>query len=187
MNIKKQIKSEEQLKQYNIFNDTNLLNIIKEKFDDSDNMLFEMSYKLYQLSNNTTEKYVIDLDEIYTWVGFMNKRDAKTLITNKFMENIDYKCVCINMNDSTRKKHNYDKIFLSVSCFKKFCMLANTKISDKIYDYYINFEEIILKYLQEQYINTSIQLLHQTQQLEESRYIIGKQHKVISRMQTTHT
>ena len=37
-------------------------------------------------------------------------------------------------------------------------MKADTKESDKIYDYYIKIEEIIFKYLNEQYTNTTIQL-----------------------------
>ena len=141
----------------NILNDDKLISIIKEELNETDNILFEMSYKLYQVSYNNTDKFVINFNDIYKWVGFTQKCHAKTLLINKFKENEDYKLIISRSRDNSRQAitrgRNSEQILLTIQCFKKFCMKAETKESDKIYDYYIKLEEIIFKYIQEHYNN----------------------------------
>jgi hypothetical protein len=43
------------------------------------------------LNYNTTNDFVIDLDDVWKWVGFSVKIKAKTLLEKYFKEEIDYK------------------------------------------------------------------------------------------------
>ena len=70
--------------QVNIFNDDNLIRLIKEEFNENDNQLFQMSFQLYNSSYNKPNDYIIDLDNIWKWIGFSKKCYAKTLLITKF-------------------------------------------------------------------------------------------------------
>ena len=103
--------------------------------------------------------FVINFDDIYKWIGFNRKDNAKRLLIKEFTENMHYKILLLareeqkinQIIDENRGGHNQEKILLTINCFKKFCMKACTKEADKIYDYYIKMESIILKYTQEQF------------------------------------
>ena len=77
--------------QVNIFNDDKLIRLIKEEFNENDNQLFQMSFQLYNSSYNKPNEYIIDLDEIYKWIGFNRKDNAKKLLVANFKETDDYK------------------------------------------------------------------------------------------------
>ena len=87
---------------------------------------------------------------IYKWVGFSRKDHAKRLLIDKFNENEDYK---INTNNhlliksNHRRGRNKEIIFLTLNCFKKFCINAKTKDSNKIYDLFTINEKEIFKYI----------------------------------------
>lgn len=118
--------------------------------------LFELNYKIYTSTKNNPEEFIVDLDEVYKWVGFSRKDNAKTLLESKnadkknlFEINKDY----IIKKVFLAKQENLDgrpsnKILLTIKCFKKYCLKASTQQSDKIYDYYIKMEEIITKYIE---------------------------------------
>ena len=89
--------------QINIFNDDNLIRLIKEEFNNNDNQLFQMSFKLFNISHNKPNDYIIDLDDVYKWIGFSTKGHAKTLLITKFKEGIHYK---MNKEVFTRTRKN---------------------------------------------------------------------------------
>ena len=52
------------------------------------------NHPLNQLSRdnyNTRKEFVVELDKNWKWVGFGRKGDAKSLLVNNFIENVDYK------------------------------------------------------------------------------------------------
>jgi hypothetical protein len=77
--------------QINIFNDDNLIRLIKEEFNENDNQLFKMSFQLYNISHNKPNDYIIDLDDIWKWIGFSRKDPAKRLLFTQFKEGVHYK------------------------------------------------------------------------------------------------
>jgi hypothetical protein len=163
--------------QVNIFNDDNLIRLIKEEFNDSDNQLFQMSFQLYNSSYNKPNDYIIDLDDIYKWIGFSRKDHAKTLLITQFKEGIHYKISLPRARERLSDRilkggENKEKILLNIKCFKKYCLKASTEKSDKIYDYYIKMEEIIFKYIQEQYNNQQIINIQNLKALEDKEQLL---------------
>jgi len=71
--------------------------------------------------------------------------------------------------------YNKECILLTINCFKKFCMKANTKEANKIYDYYIKMEEIILKYIQNQFIEQQNIIKQKDKALEDTNMKLTKE------------
>lgn len=118
-----------------------LLNFIKDKLTDDEQLLFAESFHLY-LQYDSEKDFVIDLDNIYKWLGFTRKNNAKRLLISKFIINTDYIIKEMNAPIGAFKKagKTEEQILMNIKTFKKFCMKADTKRSDTILDYYIKLE-----------------------------------------------
>jgi len=150
-----------------------LINKIKENFTDSQQQLFVGSFYLY-LNYNTKKDFVVDFDNIWKWIGFSRKSDAKRVLLKNFIEGVDYTIkkaateVCgpdiSNEIHENKVKNlggsgmNKEKITLTVNTFKKFCLKASTKKADEIHDYYIKLEELLQETLNEETEELRLQL-----------------------------
>ena len=163
-----------------IYNDDKLIKLIKENFNESDNQLFKLSFELYNKTQTKPDDFIINFDDIYTWIGFSTKGNAKTLLTKSFKENLDYKFDEGGFFANAKKPlggRPSDNILLTIDCFKEFCLIASTDQSRKIYKYYIKMEKIIFKYIQEQYNNQLQEHKKQLQQNKQQLKIKDKQLK----------
>jgi len=68
----------------------NLLTKIQAKFNDNEQQLFVSSFYCYLNYNQKTD-FVIDLDNVWKWLGFSQKVKAKTLLEKQFIIDVDYK------------------------------------------------------------------------------------------------
>ena len=151
-----------------------LLDKIKNNFTDYEQQLFLTSFYCYLNYNKRTD-FVIDLDNVWQWLGFSQKFNSKRLLEKYFVSDKDYKIIApqvggaiINDEDckNTRGGHNKEIIMLNIETFKKFCMKAGTKKADEIHDYYLKLEEIIQETTEEQNTELQIQLQNKDHQLE---------------------
>jgi hypothetical protein len=69
-----------QIESQNILQDDQLISLIKENFNKDDMQLFELNYKIYIANKNNLDNFIVDLDEVYKWVGFARKDNAKKLL-----------------------------------------------------------------------------------------------------------
>ena len=145
-----------------------LLTKIKENFTNFEQQIFLSSFYCY-LNCDQVNDFVIDLDNIWKWLGFSQKVNAKTLLEKQFVEEKDYKkSLLLQQKQPTHAKGGQNKeiFMLNVDTFKKFCLKAGTKKADEIHDYYIKMEKIIQNILQEESIEIKLQLTQQNQLLE---------------------
>jgi len=101
-----------------------LLIKIKEKFNDSEQQMFVASFYCF-LNYNQKNDFLIDLDDIWKWIGFSYKHKAKALLETNFMIDIDYKILLNNIGEQTkhaRGGHNKETIMLNIRTFKLFCL-----------------------------------------------------------------
>ena len=143
-------------KDYNV----KLLTKIKEHFTDFEQQLFLSSFYCY-LNCDQKKDFVIDLDNIWKWMGFSQKVNAKTLLEKQFIINKDYIKVPLSQQKQSinlKGGHNKEIFMLTIETFKKFCLKAGTKKADDIHDYYIKLEEIIHNILQEECSELKLQL-----------------------------
>ena len=100
-----------------------LLNKIQQGFSNFEQQLFVTSFYCY-LNYNSKTDFVIDLDNIWKWLGFSVKVKAKCLLEKYFTADIDYKkSLCDSVKQSLHIKggHNKEIIMLTVKTFKSFC------------------------------------------------------------------
>ena len=62
---------------------------INSEFTDTQQQLFVASFYCY-LNYDSKKDFVIDLDEIWKWLGFSRKDPAKRLLEKYFIINVDY-------------------------------------------------------------------------------------------------
>ena len=112
-------------------NDYNLklLTKIKANFSDFEQQLFLSSFYCY-LNCDQVKDFVIDLDNVWKWLGFSTKQKALRILEKYFIININYiKINLINQlvkqNVKTHGGHNKEIFMLSIEIFKKICLKAD--------------------------------------------------------------
>ena len=65
-----------------------LLEKIKTSFSDNEQQLFITSFYCYLNYNKQTD-FVVDMDNIWKWLGFSTKQNAKMVLERHFKINID--------------------------------------------------------------------------------------------------
>jgi len=146
-----------------------LLTKIKANFSDNEQQMFIASFYCY-LKHDTRKDFVIDLDDVWPWLGFYAKFNAKRLLEKYFMIDKDYKFLLLRTEEQThetRGGHNKVNIMLNIDTFKKFCLKAGTKKADEIHDYYIKLEETLHEVLREESQELQLQLEQKTTELQQ--------------------
>ena len=101
-----------------------LVEKVKNNFTNYEQQLFLSSFYCY-LKYDTKNDFVIDLDNIWKWLGFQQKYNAKYLLEKQFIINNDYKIFASEASGAkkdARGGHNKECIMLTISTFKKFCL-----------------------------------------------------------------
>jgi phage anti-repressor protein len=135
-----------------------LIETVKQRFSSYEQQMFVASFYCYL---NCHDNYVINLDDIWKWLGFSTKQNAKTLLERQFVVDKDY--LLIKQTATVQGGHNKETFMLNVNTFKKFCLKAGTKKADEIHDYYIKLEKVLQEILQQE----SNELKHQLEQAKE--------------------
>jgi len=101
-----------------------LIEKVKHNFTDYEQQIFLASFYCYLKYDYKTE-FVIDLDDVWEWLGFNQKVKAKVLLENHFVLNKDYKKLLSHPGKQTTMKggHNKEIFMLNVKTFKLFCGL----------------------------------------------------------------
>jgi len=155
-----------------------LLKKIQQNFTGFEQQLFVSSFYCY-LNYDKNIDLVVDLDDIWKWLGFKQKIDCKRLIEKHFQTDIDYKYIApehsgasLKINDnvsshfseptiSVNEKwggHNIQKIFLTIKCFKSLCLKSQTKKASEIHEYYMKLEEVLHEIVEEETNELKLQL-----------------------------
>ena len=148
----------------------NLLAKIKTNFTNNEQQLFISSFYSY-LNYDQKNDFVIDLDDVWKWLGYNQKIKAKDLLEKNFIINTDYKLL---LSQSTQQKkhvrggHNKETIMLNIRTFKRLCLKAGTTKADEIHEYYIKLEETLQEVIQEESNEIRLQLEQKNKLLEKS-------------------
>ncbi len=128
-----------------------LLEKIKKNFNQDEQKLFITSFYCYL--NYDKSDFVINLDDVWVWLGFGQKDSSKRVLDKNFIKEKDYKIIApqvVGAKKEGRGGHNKETIMLNIQTFKKFCLKAGTDKASEIHDYFIKLEEIIHETLVEQ-------------------------------------
>jgi hypothetical protein len=178
-----------------------LIEKVKINFNNYEQQMFVSSFYCY-LNNDFNNDFVIDLDNLWQWLGFNQKVNAKRILENHFKLDKDY-IVLLNhvveqnniapepsgaKKENTRGGHNKEKIMLNVKTFKKLCLKTGTKKADEIHDYFIKLEHFLQEIIMEESNELKLQLEQQQenqkteiQKIEENQKQALQKQKVLER------
>jgi hypothetical protein len=147
-----------------------LITKIQNTFGEFEQQLFLSSFYCY-LNYHPTNDFVIDLDQVWKWIGYQHKAKAKILLEKHFIIDKDYIILLCQpgKQDIKHGGHNKETIMLNVKTFKLFCIKAGTKKADEIHDYYLKMEEIIQEVLNEESMELKKQLEQKSLKLEDQK------------------
>lgn len=138
-----------------------ILNKIQSNFTEFEQHLFISSFYCY-LNYDKTKDFVVDLDNIWKWLGFSSKFNAIRMLESNFKIMEDYTESNLLQNEKRKKSndggHNIKKIMMNVRCFKSLCLKARTKKAAQIHEYYIKLEEMIQEVVAEENDELKLQL-----------------------------
>jgi hypothetical protein len=198
LNIIKLIEKDNQISTLSDNCENRLINKIKDNFKETEQQLFIASFYCF-LKYDTKKDFVIDFDNVWKWMGFARKGNAKTTLEKHFTIETDYQVKKTASADSEAVLNggqnninsapqfggsvlnggqNKETILLTVNTFKKFCLKAGTKKADEIHDYYIKLEELLHETVNEESNELRKQLLDKEQEnekLSEEKAIIEEE------------
>lgn len=200
LNIVELIENHPISKLTNTYN-VKLLNKIKTNFSDAEQQLFIGSFYCY-LNYDTKKDFVVDLDNVWKWMGFSQKYNTERIIEKYFTEGIDYTKLAPQIGGARLEKesllmrshkrtehggHNIKKIMMTIKCFKSLCLKAQTKKASEIHEYYLKMEEVLHEVIEEEgtelkqkmeeqkcLLDQKIQELKQTPELERHKLLLRK-------------
>ena len=158
---------------------TKLVERVKNNFTNYEQQLFLSSFYCY-LKYDSKNDFIIDLDNIWQWLGFSQKVNAKRVLEKKFTINKDYKlllCQPAKQSNQTKGGHNKEIFMLNIETFKKFCLKAGTKKADEVHDYFIKLENIMFQITKEECeeLKTQLEQMENTKNKEmETKLIMQK-------------
>jgi hypothetical protein len=145
-----------------------ILGKIQRDFSKSEQFMFVGSFYCYL--NYTRDDFVIDIKEIWSWLGFDRVDSCKRTLAKHFIENVDYK---ISFASSIHEANYFppscgiktetrgrpaEKITMNIETFKKLCMKSNTKKADEVHNYFVKLERIMMEVLDEESSELRMQL-----------------------------
>ena len=160
-----------------------LLSKIKSTFTETQQKLFISSFYCC-LNYNRINDFIIDLDNVWKWLGFSQKIRAKELLEKYFKLDIDYKTnLPIKKERNGRGGNNKEKIVLNINTFKSLCLKTGTKKADEIHKYYIKLEELLYESINEESNELKLQLeqIKQTQEIDRKKFILLEREKLLLR------
>jgi hypothetical protein len=168
-----------------------LLGKIKEKFSENEQQLFISSFYCY-LKYHPTNDFVIDFDNIWKWLGFTQKVNAKRVLEKNFTIEIDYKISLFKLEERDKEQHggqNKQNILLNIQTFKLLCIKAETKKADDIHNYFVKLEGLLQETINEECIELKNQLENVKQNFDkklEQEKTIEKQKLLIRNYGVNH-
>ena len=169
---------------------------IKEIFSESQQQLFVSSFYTY-LNYHPTNDFVVDLDNVWKWLGFNQKYNAKRTLEKHFVVDKDYKISLLRSEELARgvgvKRvepllqsveqpkgviggQNRETIMLTTRTFKLLCMKAGTTKANEIHDYFVKLEDLLHETLHEECVELKQQV--------ENQVLISQHEQDILREQT---
>ena len=163
-----------------------LINKIKKNFSGFEQQLFVSSFYCY-LNYDKNIDFVVDLDDVWKWLGFQQKVKAVVLLEKHFKLDIDYKTAhatsgavfetenvalsnCkASSNDEKWGGHNKQTILLTIKCFKSLCLKAQTKKAGEIHEYYMKMEDVLHEIVEEETDELRLQLEQKDNLLQNSK------------------
>ena len=171
------IKTLIQTSSIQIYDQNKLIDKLKEHFDDEEQRLYVSNLFLY-LNYHPINDFVVNLENVWKFIGFSNKANAKRLLKQHFTENKHYQIVFIRTDENPSNTNlggrPQETIMMNINTFKKLCLKSNTDNADKIHDYYIKLEMVYNELMKEEIGQKQLEIQKQKELLEKEKETADK-------------
>lgn len=101
------------------------------------------------------EEFPVDFDDAWQWLGYTQKKTALNKLKNNFDRGVDYTDseggeLALPNSKASHGGHNKLVVFLTIECFKAFCMMAGTDKGREVRRYFLECERQLKENLKEQ-------------------------------------
>jgi len=114
-----------------------------KKFSTLSNSFIEDFHNIYELNENNSNDFIINLENIVKWLNVRKDTIKETLIKT-YTKNIDY--IIKKEKSGKISKSNKEIILLTPECFKRLCLLSKTKKAEEVRTYFIELEKLLYNY-----------------------------------------
>ncbi|BAU12900.1 hypothetical protein LEP3755_34330 [Leptolyngbya sp. NIES-3755] len=83
-------------------------------------------------------EFPVDFDDAWQWVGYSRKDSAKDALIRNFEEEVDFSGIHRKTPSGGRPS---ERIYLTIDCFKQFCMMAGTERGKEVRKYFLQCEK----------------------------------------------
>ena len=177
-----------------------LLAKLQETFNTFEQQLFVASFYCYLNYDKNTD-FVVDLDDVWKWLGFAQKINVRTLLEKNFKLNVDYTITIPEFKKLEEQEppsngsdeepvteeggfskpknggQNKQTIKLTIRCFKLLCLKAQTKKAGEIHEYYMKMEETLHQILDSETSELRAQLEQTNAQLNQATITLTQEKK----------
>lgn len=105
-----------------------------------------LSLELVKDFVESTEEFPVDFDDAWRWIGYTRKDTAKDSLEANFHKGFDFSG---EFRKNSLRGRPVEKIFLTVDCFKAFCMMAGTPKGREVREYFLRCEKQLKQLLQQ--------------------------------------
>lgn len=109
---------------------------------------------------NSDNEFPVDFDDAWQWVGYTRKENALNKLSNNFDIDLDYikdKNIFSPFGEKMEKGRQPDRYYMTIDCFKSFCMMAGTSKGKDVRRYFLDCErrlKILITEAQSQSVKT---------------------------------
>ena len=79
------------------------------------------------MNYNSKNEFIIDLDNVWKWIGFSRKDPVKVVLDKNFVKDVDYKIFFQQPMENLKGGRPQEKILMTVNTFKKFLFESRNK------------------------------------------------------------
>ena len=98
-----------------VYDNTKLIDKLKEHFSEEEQKLYVSNLFLY-LNYHPVDDFVVNLENVWKFIGFSNKANGKRLLKQHFTENRDYKIALLRSEKRKNEGgHNEETIMLNIN------------------------------------------------------------------------
>ncbi len=149
---------------------SDFLAYLRSEFTDEEQQRFVDNFHAF-LTHNAETDFVVDLDEVYHWLGFGRKGHAKDAVKRILILDTTYIVRMEGLLPQSRKQtldsrggHNKQTILMTINGFKHLCMAVRTEEGDRTRRYYIKMENAVNHYAMHR---VELQMREHARQMQE--------------------
>lgn len=163
-----------------LYEDEHLAQMLLERMNTEEQQLFVRHFQMYLKHGRDDTAYVVDLDDVWVWIGFTEFKNARRCVYKHFAaeeyregENLLLPTEKQVLLPQPREQptqhggHNKLKIMMTVRAFKELCLVARTEKAKVVRGYYLKMEEILQDYIEHRLREANVRMTDMEESLHE--------------------